>query len=235
MKQDVARTNSMIPFPPIIIAALSWSKPMVIGAVSWLAGWMASVTVKAFQVSPMNQPVQTPWYENPAVVAGVVTGIFLIGGKILDNWWKKREAENAREDEEDSRHITFSQRIQELTLDERKNLLGELVKLHDRDVANLKEQAERDVRFWQREFGTKSKGEYEARLRAHAFANEVNRVHGYIHICHIEMAKAKVTIPDFKLTSYEEMMSGVEAQMLNFKDTLPERYDKAMQPDEEKK
>ncbi len=227
---DLAQ-HKLHPMIENLLHIVSWAKIGIFAVASAITGWLAGEVLVVLQVPQ----VQAHWYEQPAFTAGLVAGVVTILGFLFNNWNEKRKLKAARESEQDKQHLTYSETLQQVTLEERKGLIGQLIQLHEKEINILKGQAKHEVDFWMSEFSKKSRETYEARLSKHAFANEVNHLHQYIHVCHIEMAKNNVPFPEIKMKSYEEMMAGVEIEMGNFKDTLPERYEKAMQADDEKK
>lgn len=214
MKREVSKTNSMIPFPPLIVA-LSWLKPMAIGVIGWLAGWLASVTVMAFQTQTATQAAQSPspWYESPAVIAAIMAAVVTVLLKVLDRRWTKN-------DQQETQHQTLSDRLAELTAKEREQLLGGLKGLHAQEI-----------QFWKTQLQIEEVSEFEARQRAHRFGNEVNRLHAHVHICHIKMAEKNMEIPEFQVKSYDELMNGLDEETEKFRQSIVQKLEQVIHPE----
>jgi hypothetical protein len=211
MKRQVSKTNSMINFPPLIVAL--WLKPMAIGVIGWLAGWLASVTVMAFQTPTPTQSAQSPWYESPAVIAAIMAAVVTVMLKVLDRKWTKN-------DQQETQHQTLSDRLAELTAKEREQLLGGLKGLHAQEI-----------QFWKTQLQVEEISNFEARQRSHRFGNEVNRLHAHIHICHIEMAKGNLTIPEFTVKSYDELMNGLDEETEKFRQSIVKKLEEVIHPE----
>ncbi len=211
----------MLPF--IFNITIGWLKPSFYWLFSVCLAYLSGKFISLFQ----SAPTVSPWYESPAFVGGAVAGAFLIIKQILDWYKESRKDQKTTEEESDKRQVTFTERIQELTHAERKDLLGGLMSLHEKEVEMLEGKIESEVKFWKREFAIKSKGEFEARMRAHRFGNEVNRLNAHIFMLHASMSKANLDIPEFELKSYEQLMDGVEEEVKKHQNSLSERHDKS--------
>jgi hypothetical protein len=187
------------------------------------AAWLAGKFMQILQVTP---PASV-WYESPAFVGGLVAGVFIIIKELLDWIKQNRKDKKADEKEDDQRQITFSEKIQELTLDERKSLLGGLMQLHEKEVQMLEDKSESEIKFWKREFAIKSRGEFEARMRAHRFGNEVNRLNAHIFMLHASMSRSNLDIPEFELKSYDQLMQGLDDEVEKHQSSLSERHDRS--------
>lgn len=216
----LAQDKKMFPF--LLDFTIGWLKPGFYWAFSIAAAWLAGKFAQFLQAAPPP----AVWYESPAFIGGVVAGIFILAKELLDWAKQSRKEKKAGEEENDKRQITFSEKIQELTLDERKSLLGGLIQLHEKEVQVLEEKAESEVKFWKREFAIKSRGEYEARMRAHRFGNEVNRLNAHVFMLHAAMSKVNIDIPEFELRTYEQLMEGLDEEVEKHQSTLAERHDR---------
>jgi hypothetical protein len=189
-------------------------------AFSSFLGWAASI---AFQA-----PTVVHWYEQPAVIAGLVSGAVVLIALLLNRHFQVKDKEKELAKAQENQHTTFSEKMQELAQNQTQTVYTELEKLHNKEIRILTEQNEREVAFWKREYSTKSRSDFESRLRAHAAVNEANRLKGHIFLLHKLMSDAGVPLPEFQEKSGDEIMADVAAQMLNFKDDLIDRYEKAM-------
>jgi hypothetical protein len=212
----------MLPF--IFNITIGWIKPSFYWFISVFLAFLSGKFISIFQSTPQ---ISSVWYESPAFVGGAVAGVFLILKQILDWYKENRKDQKASEDENDKRQITFTEKIQELTHAERKDLLGGLMTLHEKEVEMLETKFETEVKFWKREFAIKSKGEFEARMRAHRFGNEVNRLNAHVFILHASMSKASLDIPAFELKSYDQLMEGIDAEVEKHQSSLSERHDRS--------
>lgn len=210
----------------LIFQSLNWIKTFAIWLFSWLIGWAATF---ALQTSAAQ------WYDQPVVIAGLVSGAVAIIGLLLNRYFQSKDKKTETEKEKESQHMTFSEKMQELAQTQSQAAYAELDKLHTKEIKILTELFDREVGFWKREYSTKSRSDFESRLRAHAAVNETNRLKGHIFILHKLMSDAGVPLPEFTAKTGDEIYEGIAEQMLNFKDDLIDRFEKAMKGNEETK
>lgn len=187
--------------------------------VSTFAGWFAS-TVAAMQTA--TETTKLAWYEQPVVIAGAVSASVAILMEIIKTWRENRKEKNSAETERAKQHSTSTDKKEELTYQERKDLLNEQKDLEKRKTA-----------FYRDQFKLKEIEAFEARMRAHRFSNEVNRLHNHIYKCHHEIADKKGKIPEFQFKYHDELMKDIEMEVENFKKQLNEQIEKSIAPDKE--
>jgi len=210
---------------PILIS-IDVMKAIGFAFASWLTGWAASAAAGwLFFQAPAN----VEWYQQPAVVAAAAAALTTIIITFANRYFQTKDQRTAEEKERDHQHTTFSEKMAELAASKTQTVYDELKLLHDREVKSITENAERDVRFWKREYSIKSRGEFEGRIRAHLFANEADRYKSHILFkLHPLLSTNKIPLPEFTEKNGDQIMAEVAAQMLNFKDDLLDRYEKAM-------
>jgi hypothetical protein len=216
----IAKMNPIL----LIFQSLNWIKTFALWFFPSLLGWAASVF---FQVP--SPPAH--WYEQPAVIAGLVSGAVVLIALFLNRYFQKKDKKSEDAKARDQQHTTFSEKMQELAQNQTQTVYPELEKLHNKEIRILTEQFDREVGFWKREYSTKSRSDFESRLRAHAAVNEANRLKGHIFILHSLMSGANVPLPEFTPKTGDEIYEGIAEQMLAFKDDLIDRYEKAMKED----
>lgn len=200
--------KTIINHPPAktMVIGIAHIKFIAVSIISWIAGSIAGL-VMMFQDPVPN----SEWWQHPAVVAAVVTALFVFAQKLLDHFRESRKDQDEREDERDEKHQTYSEKLQELTQSERAQLLGGLKDLHQKEIEFFKSQV-----FF------KEVENFEARMRAHRYGNEVTRIHSHVYVCHSLMSQKGLEIPEFVLKSGEELMLGLEAEVLAFRQKLEE-------------
>ncbi len=154
------------------------------------------------QIVMIFQTVPAPWYEAPATISGILTLVGLIVGQIITRLWNSR-------DKKDDQHVSIATLTYNLSQQERKEVLGELHKVHDREIRFEKNKAQ-----------LSAIEAFESRIRAHRSQNEMQRLHHHIYETHTLMAKAGIAIPEFKLKSGDDLMKGLEEEVANFKRQL---------------
>jgi protease II len=75
---------------------------------------------------------QTTW-TNPVIISAIVAGLFLLLSKAYDTWMVRR-------DKQREKHVTYSERVQELTQEGWQEYVKELKELHQREITFYQEQ-----------------------------------------------------------------------------------------------
>lgn len=187
---------------------LSFAHKALTGMVVTVLGWVSG---EAFSVV-LEVPPEPHWYLHPAVVSAFVTASLLIVMELVKGAIDQRKQARKNEKADDDRRVSTSEKIHELTQQERRELLGGLNSLHEKETGFLKHQI----------FLGKVE-EFELRERAHAFANEVNRLHLHIHQCHLDMAAAGVTAREFQTRHYNQIVEGIDQKVAVFRAQMLER------------
>lgn len=107
-------------------------------------------------------------------------------------------------------------------------LLDKYFEGREKRITRDEAQRLREIQFWKDQLTLKHLSEYESRMRAHRFGNEVNRLHSHIYNCHRLMSGGSIEIPEFKLKFYEELMDGLDQEVAKFKASLNERYEEVV-------
>lgn len=210
----IAKMNQIM-----FIFHLDWLKTFALWLIPSLSGWTAAFL---FQVPPSH------WYEQPAVIAGAVSGGVAIIALLLNRHFQKKDKAKDDEKEKNNQHITFSEKMQEHAQNLSQAAYTELEKVHHKEIQILNSQSDKEIGFWKREYSLKSRSDFESRMRAHIAVNENNNLKLHIFILQKLLNDAKITFPEIKLKSEDDLASEVATRMLDFKDDLIERYEKAM-------
>lgn len=111
-------------------------------------------------------------------------------------------------------------------------LLGKLLDQHfknkEKKIARAEELHKKEIEFWKTQLNMKQVSEFEARSRAHRFANETNRLSLHIFLLHSTMSKHSLEIPEFVPKHYEDLMLGLDEEVAKYRLSLAERLDDAI-------
>ncbi len=192
----------------IFSQAIAYTKTLLIGVVGWLVAQPFGFIMQA--AAPGS------WFE-PSVVSAVVAALAVIITQLIINRGNNKKLEAEKHENEDERHKTFSEKLQELTQQERNFLLGGLKELHQKEVQFLRQQ-----------LTIEKISDFESRMRAHRFGDELNRVHSHVYHCHTLMSQKGIEIPEFTLKFYEELMNGLDGEVDKFKESLEREMQKVI-------
>jgi len=182
---------------------------LVIG--STLGGWLSSaIVLAAADPTPTAPPAN--WYEHPAVLAAIFSGLFLLLSKKYETWKaeKKAAADSARdaEDEEDERLLSITEKREELASKELASYLERRDKVHDREL-NIEKNLNRELQIQL----------HESRLIRHAVLNYVQSVHIHLGQLREQVAREcpEMQIPGWVFKTYDEMTEGVEDKVERYR------------------
>jgi len=180
----------------------------VLAVASTVSGWFASILLLA-AVDPTPAAPPAAWYEHPAVLAAIFSGIFLMASKKYETWKAERRAEAEAEDEEDGRHLSLTEKREELASSELRDYLAARDRVHDRELAIEKNlNREQMVQL------------HESRLIRHALGNYVQSCHIYIARVREAIATCDVQIPDWDFKPYDDIIAGVDEKVERYRDAL---------------
>lgn len=174
-------------------------------------GWAA-----AFVVGVILQTQENPWYQVviPAIVSAVIPSTIILVSEILKIRRERQKSKDERAEREDDKHLSYSERLAELNVAERAKLLEERDRTHRGAIETVKREAE----FYKFQAEFRKLETFEARMRAHALNDELNR----ILLC---MNVNGITLPDFKLKSEDEMSLEIELKVAAYKQKLEKEKD----------
>lgn len=135
-----------------------------------------------FQQIPTPKPLWVELVPVFSAIIAVISGILMFQ---LNKWWEGRREKAKREDEEDEVHTSAIIKLSELSKEEREQLRQETKALHEKEISfyqqqiNFKDSQIKEARNCET---VAKKGELVARLKSHKLANEVNKLHLYIHV-----------------------------------------------------
>jgi hypothetical protein len=182
-----------------IFHLFSWLKTLAIAGVSSFAGWYAG-TVVALQ-TPTPVP-KTHFWEEPAVTAGIVAGLFVLISKLIDRYWLKGDKKGEREEK-------FFENFQKLTQAEREAVLSRMDALQEDTASFFREQLrfkDEQMDLKHREIETMKQAENSLRIRTHVFNDYINSVHLHLRICYGLMRKKEIEVPSFRLKYHDDLM-----------------------------
>lgn len=203
---QVRGAKTMIPVLPILTHGLGWIKTLILSSA---AGWLVGETAfLAFQAPP---PL---WYESPLMIS-VVTAISVVMVQVLINLSDRRKQRLARESKEDEQHNTFSTRLQELTVTERKELLAEYKELYGQELRF--EKARRQSADLQA---------VEARFRYHQMANALSTAQTFIFTLQGLLSQNHIEFPVFTPKTEADFEEGLKLAIEAYKQQIEDEIHK---------
>jgi hypothetical protein len=183
----------------LISSGLVSVKTLTVAVIGWAAAFVVGVVLQAQDNSWLQVVI-------PAIVSAVVPSTILLISKILELRREQQKSRDDREERGDDKHLSYSEKIAELTAAERAKLLEEKERNYQQKSDFLNYQLE--IRVLQT---------FEARMRAHQWINEVTRCQGYIFQLHALMSQAGLNIPEFKIKTDEEIQLDIAEKVAAYK------------------
>lgn len=170
------------------------------------------------------QVSQNPWWETPTGAAAIVALISAISAPFINSWLQNRKAKF-----ESTTHLTDTSLT--VSAQERKEIIQQMERNHEREVLFMKSQLkEINLRAGRRILEAKL-SEYEARQRAHMFANECNRMQSQVYKLQMELHKNNIEPPEFVFKTYPEIVQGLDERVIQYKEDLEEEFDREKEKD----
>jgi hypothetical protein len=144
-----------------------------------------------------------------AFVTAFIPAFFLLILKLVDIYHERQKAKKKEEDEDEARHLSY---------DERRLEMAEQVR--EKGVGYLKDGLHKQIEFYKSQVFLEQIKTFEARMARHRYGDELTRIHSHVYACHSLMSQKGITIPEFALKSGDELMLGLEAEVLAFRQKL---------------
>lgn len=179
-------------------------KESIIAASAVLIGWVSTIVynIILFQTTGI-QIFDPPWYEHPAVISALVTGIILFSIKYY-------ERRSSKKDQTDEKHQTYSDKLAEITERGWQEYLKQLKEL----------ELQKDA-FSQAEIMKLEVDSYRDRLIKHACFNEIQRLHGHIHDLDLIISKFDSnSVPEFVFKYQPDILEGIDDKVREYRQSL---------------
>lgn len=194
----------------IFLALLPTVKEIAIGGVTATVAWIASITY-AFTLD--GETTKAGW--DPAVVAALTAGAFMIIAKIADlAWTARRESKRAKEDRKErdtAEHISITETMTEVTAQQLNQLMERRDRLHQKEVDFLKGQ-----------ILTAEIAKYDVRTRNHLAMDEITRLQAHVLNLHGLLERHEIQFTPLPIKSYMDIMAGVDEKVAAHALTLRE-------------
>lgn len=162
------------------------AKTIILVVVCFCFSYGSSALAQIVMFADAQPPLA--WYEQPAVVAAIATGIFFFGAKLFERYWGVK-------DNKDTRLHGFSERMEELTAQQWMEVIKKRDELHQQQVEFLRGQ---------NRFLEIAKCEY--REKHLAAMSEVTRLQAFLANFHRLMALRQIEFEPAPIRSYDEIL-----------------------------